>query len=69
MLPMLLLASNVYAADIPAPPQIPARLTCPIVRVLYRKYSKTYTQEEMMHFLRSKGISEEKIEAARQCLG
>lgn len=68
MLHMLWLATNIYAADIQPPPQIPARFTCPIIRALYKRYSKNYSQEEMEAYLRSHHISQENIEKAKRCL-
>jgi hypothetical protein len=66
MLSIIVLTSVLYAADIE--PKIPSRFTCPIIRTLYKTYSRKYSLEEMEHFLRSKGISEARIEVAKRCL-
>lgn len=67
MLSLILLTSTIWAAEI-QPPKIPSRLTCVVVKTLYKQYSKHYTQVDMENYLRSKGISEERIVGARLCL-
>lgn len=62
------LVANIYGADVQAPPQIPARFTCPIIRALYKRYSKNYSKEEMEAYLRAHHISQENIERAKRCL-
>jgi len=67
MFSIIALTSLIYAADMQEP-RIPSRFTCTIVRVLYKKYSKKYSQEDMENFLRSKNVTEDRIVSAKRCL-
>ncbi len=65
---MLLLASPAYAGGLD-PETLSARISCPVIRVLYRHYAKQgFTQDQMAAFMRSKGISEPKIAKLAQCI-
>ncbi len=64
----LLVASPAYA-EVPSMENLPARLSCPVVRVIYRHYAKQgFTADQMAAFMRSKGISEPKIAKLAQCI-
>lgn len=64
----LLLASPAQAGEINID-RLPAKLGCPVVRALYRHYAaQGFNQTQMAGYLRSRGISEAKIEALSKCL-
>jgi hypothetical protein len=60
-------STEVYGAD-SEPPIIPSRFTCVVIRALYRHYNKQYSVDQMLGYLRSKNISEDRIAEAEKCI-
>ncbi len=64
----LLMASPAYAGGLD-PETLSARISCPMVRILYRHYAKQgFRADQMAQFLSSKGISESRIAKLAQCI-
>ena len=48
---------------------LPERLSCPVVRLAYRHYAKQgYSTEQMVAYLRSRGVAPARIEGAIRCV-
>ncbi len=65
---MLLAASPARAGGVDIE-NLPARLGCPVVRVMYKHYQKQgFTRDQMVAYMRAKGISEARIAGLQKCV-
>ncbi len=64
----ILSVASTYAGGFD-PETLSARISCPMVRILYRHYAKQgFRADQMAQFLSSKGISESRIAKLAQCI-